>query len=370
MVDNGTNQQAEIIRLHRIINALMNRVESSANVQGTEFNLFQTTLMLEEQVRARTADLATALLENEKITHALRLSEARYRAVAEQSLVGITVIEDGRYSYANACFAEIFGYSTVEIPQLTPFDIVVPDERHRVTELIRKRLSGELDRAHYRLQCRRKNGELLEIEVYGNSLEVNGKRILVNIIQDITERCRTDREIQMLQEKLREQSFRDCLTGLYNRRYLEEALARELQLAERHQCPVSLIMGDLDHFKRVNDQYGHQAGDEVLRCFASLLSRSSRSSDINCRYGGEEFVLIMPQMAPQDAAERAEQLRVAVAARQIEFHDARISVTASFGVASYPGNGQTIDELIAAADKALYAAKEAGRNRVALYGEQ
>lgn len=295
MLENETDQQTEIIRLHKIITALMNRIESSANVQGTEFNLFQTTLMLEEQVRVRTADLAAALLENEKITHALRLSEARYRAVAEQSLVGITIIEDGRYSYVNACFADIFGYSAVEIQQLTPFDIVVPDERNRIAELIGKRLAGELDRVRYRLQCRRKNGKRLEIEVYGNTLEVSGKRVLVNIIQDITERSHAEQEIPALQARLQEQSIRDVLTGLYNRRHLEEALSHELQLAERLQYSVSLILCDLDHFKQVNDQHGHQAGDEVLRCFAKLLGKYSRSSDINCRYGGEEFLMIMPR---------------------------------------------------------------------------
>lgn len=316
----------------------------------------------------KTENLQTAKEELEETNQALCLSEARYRAVTDQSLVGITVIEDGHYSYINNCFADIFHLSAEEALAMSPLDCLVPDERPRVAELIRKRLAGELDRVNYCLRCRQKSGDEIDVEVYGNTVELNGKRVLVNVIQDITERSRAEQEIQALQEKLQEQSIRDCLTGLYNRRYLEEALSRELQLAECHQYPISLIMGDLDHFKQVNDQYGHLAGDEVLRCFANLLGRSSRSSDINCRYGGEEFLLIMPRMASNGAVERAELLRGELASTPVRCDIRRIPITASFGIATYPENGQTMDELIAAADKALYAAKGAGRNRVILYG--
>lgn len=364
--ENETALRAEIVRLNKVVNALMNQIERSANAQGTEFSLLQTTLMLDEQVRARTADLEAALSKNEQITHALRLSEAKYRAVTDQSLVGISVIEDGRFSYTNLCFSEIFGYDANEVQNLHPLDLFVPDERPKVAELFRKRLAGELDRVHYQAQCQRKSGEPIKVEVSGTTAEVKGKQLLVSVIQDITERSRTERELETLQNKLLEQSICDALTGLYNRRYLEDALIRELRLAERHKYSVSLIMGDLDHFKQVNDHHGHQAGDEVLRNFACLLSRSSRSSDINCRYGGEEFLLIMPHMTLKDAAERAEQLRVAVAASRFESYDLPLSVTASFGVATYPENGQTMDELITAADRALYTAKGAGRNRVVM----
>ena len=312
----------------------------------------------------KTESLQAAKEELEASNHALVLSEARYRAVTDQSLVGITVIEDDRYTYTNNCFADIFQLSPAEALAMSPLDCLVPDERSRVAELMHKRMSGELDRVHYGLRCRQKSGAEISIEVYGNTVTLNGKRVLVNVIQDITERNRAEQEIQALQEKLQEQSMRDSLTGLYNRRYLEDAVERELRLAERHKYPVSLILGDLDHFKQVNDQYGHLAGDEVLRSFSLLLGRSSRSSDINCRYGGEEFLLIMPRMTAVDATERAELLRNELATTPITFDIRQIAVTASFGISSYPANGQTLDQLIAAADKALYAAKEAGRNLV------
>jgi diguanylate cyclase (GGDEF)-like protein len=123
-------------------------------------------------------------------------------------------------------------------------------------------------------------------------------------------------------------------------------------------------MGDLDHFKLVNDRYGHLAGDEVLRTFGALLKKSARGSDVYCRYGGEEFLLVLPRMAQGSAMERAEQLRRALEAAPVPYGASLIPVTASFGVATFPHNGRTGDELIAAADHALYAAKEGGRNRV------
>jgi diguanylate cyclase (GGDEF)-like protein len=169
-----------------------------------------------------------------------------------------------------------------------------------------------------------------------------------------------------LQERLREESIHDALTGLYNRRYLEETLVRELILAEREAYPVTVIMGDLDHFKAVNDLYGHLTGDEVLRVFGDLMRRHARGSDIYCRYGGEEFLLVMPGMAEQQAVERAEELRSTMAAAPVGHGASTIAVTASFGVATFPRDGRTGDALIAAADRAMYAAKAAGRNRVSV----
>jgi diguanylate cyclase (GGDEF)-like protein len=170
--------------------------------------------------------------------------------------------------------------------------------------------------------------------------------------------------VQALQEILREQSTHDALTGLYNRRYLEQTMDRELISAKRHGHFVSVIMGDLDHFKAVNDRYGHLAGDEVLRAFGDLLKRQVRASDIFCRYGGEEFLLVLPQISTEVAFKRAEQLRSEMAAAPVPYGTSLIAVTASFGIATFPRDGQTSEEVIAAADSALYAAKGAGRNRV------
>jgi diguanylate cyclase (GGDEF)-like protein len=164
-----------------------------------------------------------------------------------------------------------------------------------------------------------------------------------------------------LREKLRNQALRDPLTGLYNRRYMEDCLQRFVRLAERENREISLVMVDLDHFKRLNDEHGHAFGDQVLRDTALALTGSLRETDIVCRYGGEELVIILPDCPPERAADKAEVLRLRVEELS-NVHGADIS--ASFGVASLPHTSTSVVDLLSAADAALYKAKEAGRNRV------
>lgn len=342
----------------------MDRAERSTSVQGSDFSLFQTAIMLEEQVRQRTADLEAALRENERTNRSLRESEARFRAVVNQSLVGIVIIEDQEFSYTNARFNEIFGYTDDEIRALRPLDLVIEGDRPLVTEHFRRRLSGEVGPVDYVFHGLRKDGTVLDIESHGRGMEIGGKLLLVSVVMDISERRRADRELQALQHELREQSTHDALTGLYNRRYLQDTLGRELLVAEREGQQVSVILADLDHFKAINDRHGHLVGDEVLRVFGALIKRHARGSDIYCRYGGEEFLLVLPGMASEIAVERAEQLRLVIAGAPVDHGGSLISVTASFGIATYPRDGRSGDELIAAADRALYAAKATGRNRV------
>ena len=357
---------AEFVRLNKIIQALMDRAERNASAQDSDFSVFQTTIMLEAQVRRRTTELEVALRENEKITRALRESEAKFRGVVSQSLVGIVLIEDGKFSYSNTKFDEIFGYTSDEIRGLGPLQVAVEGDRGLVAENIDKRLSGEVDRLDYVFHGLRKNGEVIDIECHSSVMHVGNRLLLVSLVLDITERTRTERAVQVLQEELREQAVHDALTGLYNRHFLEESFGRELLLAERTRHPVSVIMSDLDHFKEVNDRDGHLAGDEVLRVFGNLMKHDARASDIICRYGGEEFLMVLPGMTEKGAVERAEQLRCAMEATPVSYGGSQITVTASFGVATFPSHGRTTDELIAAADGALYSAKADGRNRVNL----
>jgi diguanylate cyclase (GGDEF)-like protein len=232
--------KAEIARLNKIIQALMDRAERNENVQGSDFNLFHTSVLLEEQVRQRTEQLNQALEENERIM----------------------------------------------------------------------------------------------------------------------------REVEALNRKLQVQVIHDPLTGLFNRRYLDEVLERELALARRKGYAVSVVMSDIDHFKAVNDRYGHQTGDEVLKAFADLLVKRSRVTDICCRYGGEEFLLVMPEVPLEVAIQRAEAMRSALHDMSVRSDADVVTVTASFGVASFPQHGERADHLTSAADAALYQAKEAGRDRV------
>jgi diguanylate cyclase (GGDEF)-like protein/PAS domain S-box-containing protein len=174
-------------------------------------------------------------------------------------------------------------------------------------------------------------------------------------------------EINLLQEQLREQAIRDPLTNLFNRRYLQETLDRELARAERDKTPLSMVMMDLDHFKKVNDRYGHQGGDEMLRELAELLRRQTRGADIACRYGGEEFLVVMPSASLRDANKRAEQIRSAFDKLRVHFGGKKIHATLSLGVATYPNHGNKGDEILTKADQALYAAKAAGGNCTVSY---
>lgn len=168
-----------------------------------------------------------------------------------------------------------------------------------------------------------------------------------------------------LQQLLNRFSYEDALTELHNRRYLDQMLSHELARGERTQTEVALVICDIDHFKQLNDNYGHAAGDRVLQIVAQQLRHAFRSSDIICRYGGEEFVVVLPDTGLEDARLRAEQLRMGMAAKSIVIEGDRIgSVTLSAGVSSGRAGTIDADTLLQQADQALYRAKQSGRNRV------
>ncbi|HYD34255.1 MAG TPA: diguanylate cyclase, partial [Methylophilaceae bacterium] len=168
-----------------------------------------------------------------------------------------------------------------------------------------------------------------------------------------------------LRESLRKSSIIDALTGLYNRRYLDETLLREIARAERAKYPIGIIMLDIDHFKMFNDNYGHDAGDIALREIGLLLKNVCRTSDIPCRYGGEEFMIILPQADMEAAAARAEVIRWEVKKLHLTYGSESLpAITVSLGVAVFPQHGTRYEDVIKAADASLYLAKRKGRDRV------
>ena len=172
-----------------------------------------------------------------------------------------------------------------------------------------------------------------------------------------------------LRATLREQSSRDSLTGLFNRRYMEESLDREIRRAAREGYGLGLLLADVDHFKQLNDAFGHAAGDAVLRRIGRFLGAGIRGEDIACRFGGEEFVIILPKARLGDAYRRAEALREGIKPRpQDEPTDLYPTASMSVGVAAYPEHGASAAELILAADSAMYLAKAQGRDRVVVAG--
>ncbi len=181
-------------------------------------------------------------------------------------------------------------------------------------------------------------------------------------LESVADICATAIQNARYFDRVRHMAYADGLTGIFNRRYFEMRIAEEMERARRYDNALALIMVDLDHFKRLNDEFGHLLGDEVLRQVTTLFGQNLRKSDIVCRYGGEEFVLLMPQTAVEQATAAAEKLRKAI--ETWSFPGVAWPVTISSGVSSFPADGDSRDALVSAADRALYAAKQGGRNRV------
>lgn len=197
----------------------------------------------------------------------------------------------------------------------------------------------------------------------------------LGIVSSVMNRRQVDqieKDRSLLQEseaRMQQLAVRDSLTGLFNRRYMEETLEREISRAQREHRSLGVIMTDVDSFKNINDAYGHALGDAVLACVGPLLERQIRKSDVACRFGGDEFILILPECSLEDAVLRAQALRRTVEQAPFLFDGTDIGqVTLSMGVSALPNHGATAAELLRAADKALYDAKRGGRNRVVTAG--
>lgn len=196
------------------------------------------------------------------------------------------------------------------------------------------------------------------------ALALENARLYSDAQKELLEKIKAEDKLLKLQKELEEQAIRDALTGLYNRRFLDETLSRELSRAERDKYSVSVVMLDLDHFKVLNDTYGHDVGDMMLKQLGKLLSTHVRAGDIACRFGGEEFVVVMPKASLSVARQRANDWRMKFEAQTIIHNGEVLNATLSAGVAVYPIHGSSSDEIIRKADQAMYAAKAAGRNLV------
>ena len=197
------------------------------------------------------------------------------------------------------------------------------------------------------------------------------------VIRDVTSRNRAEADLQnanqqlkeqlaknkILQKKLEQQALHDSLTGLYNR-HIDEILHKEFSRAQRETKPISLAMIDIDHFKKINDKFGHQYGDLLLKTFSQYILSTIREEDLAARFGGDEIMLVFPGMTQENAVIKAEEIRQSFMNLAVVADQQQVTTTITVGVATFPQNGNTVDEVIRSADWALYAAKEEGRNRV------
>lgn len=303
----------------------------------------------------------------------------------EQSPVSVVITDiKGNIEYVNPFFSQLTGYQLNEVIGKNPRIIRSGDTSPETYKIMWQTIqSGKVWRGEF--LNKKKNGETYwEVEMIAPVIDSEG--VIVNYIaikEDVTAQKESDaklrdaytkledqmREIQELQDELREQAIRDPLTKLHNRHYLKETLSRELSRAMREKYPISFLLLDIDHFKHVNDTYGHAAGDFVLRDLADHLAEFTRTGDIVCRYGGEEFLVAFPNTKEQDAFFIADRLRASIQASPIYVDHHTISITISAGISEFPTHGHYEALILETADKALYHAKHNGRNQVVLWSK-
>jgi diguanylate cyclase (GGDEF)-like protein/PAS domain S-box-containing protein len=300
----------------------------------------------------------------------IKTSELRYRRLFEAAQDGILILnaQTGAITDVNPFLIKMLGYSRPEFVGKKLWQMGAFQDVEASQEAFEALQKNEYIR-YEDLPLRAKNGRLVDVEFVSNVYLVGGEKVIQCNIRDITERKQAQDALLKSQTLLREQSVRDYLTGLFNRRYMEETLERELLRATRKKLSLGMIMLDVDDFKQFNDTYGHAAGDEILHELGSLLLRQVRGEDIACRYGGDEFILIMPDATREVTRERAELICESAGMIHSQFEGQALdAVTLSLGVAVFPEHGSTSTGILRAVDAALYRAKQTGRARVVVAG--
>lgn len=296
----------------------------------------------------------------------IRTSELRYRRLFEAAQDGIFIIdaETGVITDANPFLTKMLDYSREELVGKQLWQVGTFKDIEASQEAFAALQQNEYIR-YDDLPLRAKSGKLIDVEFVSNVYLVGKKKVIQCNIRDITERKHTQDALLKSQALLREQSVRDHLTSLFNRRYMEETLERELLRAIRKQLSLGIIMLDVDDFKQFNDIWGHAAGDKVLRELGRLLLRQVRGEDIPCRYGGDEFILILPDASREVTRERAELICEHSKQFHLQFEGENLAaITLSLGVAVFPDHGVTSTKILRTVDAALYRAKHEGGGRV------
>lgn len=304
--------------------------------------------------------------------NALRESENDLRVIMESVQTGIVIIdpEEHKIVDVNTIAARMIGVPKDRIIGAESHKFLFPGEKGQCSIIDRRQ-----NNSHTEHVLITDTGARCTVINNVTTVKLRGKEHLLESFIDITERKRVEdllkvslAEKDVLVQRLNELATRDGLTGLYNRRAFDTLLADELVRAQRFNRPVSLLLLDVDHFKHINDTYGHQVGDAVLKVLSELLGYQARAIDYVCRYGGEEITVILPEIDIEIAANVAERLRAAVEAHLFDVNaDAPLRITISIGVTSFPAHADCAQALVAAADAALYAVKRGGRNLVFCY---
>ncbi|WP_281882930.1 diguanylate cyclase domain-containing protein [Paenibacillus sp. YYML68] len=305
----------------------------------------------------------------------LRESEARYRKLIESSPDATFVLTNGRIAFTNEKALRLLHASvSKELLGRPLVQLVDVNEHDKAWSHLNATTDGTTGSELVQQKFIRLDGRTIDVELSVESIVYREQPSTLILARDITERISTEQKLKTALSKLQRLSELDGLTGLSNRRKLDEQLERECSKAQESAQPISMLMFDVDYFKRYNDFYGHLGGDEVLRTIASSAEKLLQEQGYMAfRYGGEEFAVVLPGVSPEETMQLAEALRQCIEELALPHAQSKISahITVSIGAATTPPDaGLTPEQLIAQADKALYRAKAEGRNRVSLYSPE
>ena len=298
----------------------------------------------------------------------IKNSELRYRRLFEAAQDGILILDakTGAITDVNPFLINMLGYTQEEFLNKKLWEIGAFSDVESSLKAFEILKENEYIR-YENLPLKTKSGKLIQVEFISNVYQVGAEKVIQCNIRDISDRILVQKALLESEALLREQSVRDHLTGLFNRRYMEETLEREILRAVRKNFSLGIIMLDIDDFKRFNDTFGHAAGDVILQELGHLLIEHFRGDDIPSRYGGDEFVIAMPDSPLDITLARAERLCEHTRHFHIEFEGKILeAMKLSIGVAIFPQDGPTSVSILKAADSALYRAKHAKGNQVVI----
>lgn len=340
------------------------RTYRNVDNEGNEFIVLTVDHVIDWQDEPAMQTTVMDLSNQVDTLKKLQASEERYRELVDGSIQGILVHQDFKPLFCNKAYAQILGYENEHA--LTAIDSVLPlyDPAFHQKALQNNQVlvSGQKTSVKSEAKFIRADGTVVWLGLLARPISWNGKQVVQVTTMDITKQ-------HQLREQLEHRANYDVLTDLFNRRALTELLERQITNHQAHSLPLCCVLIDIDDFKSINDLYGHHIGDKVLQLFAATCRTAIRHSDFIGRWGGEEFVLLLPGTSVEQAKQIAYRLGKDVAQLEVSAGRTQLSFTISMGIAELTGDNGTIDRLLARADEALYQAKQYGKNRAIVAGE-
>ncbi|MGF1715334.1 sensor domain-containing diguanylate cyclase [Photobacterium chitinilyticum] len=326
--------------------------------EGNEFIVLTVDHVVDWQGEPAMQTTVVDLSNHVETLKKLQASERRYRELVDGSIQGILVHRNFKPLFCNQAYAQTLGFNDerelIAIDSIMPlFDPTFHESAHNDNHLL---LSGQKSSIKKEAKCYRIDGTTVWLGLLSRPVTWNGERVIQVTTMDITKQ-------HQLREQLEHRANYDGLTELVNRRTMSELLERQFRNHQVHSLPLCCVLIDIDDFKSINDQHGHHIGDEVLKLFAATCRNNIRQSDIIGRWGGEEFVLLLPDTNLEQAEHIAQRLGKDIAKLKITTNSSQCGFTISMGVAALTGLSDSVTQLLMRADQALYQAKHNGKNQ-------